>query len=186
MIICSTLPFLKDAKEIFTLFVMFNNSLIGHEDHQTPLVLWFCGLDSAQRSISISITHFDPVTIKTLNLLLIHSHFARTVHRQRASKITYRIVVFFNVFFLSCFVFVFILFYYLSIFIQKPLPYRSGHMQTWTTYRTTKTGRCHRACTPTVYADITHSTKSKTVKTGLKPRLPKMWNIKYANNEYYK
>ena len=78
MIICSTLPFLKDAKEIFTLFVMFNNSLIGHEDHQTPLLLWFCGLDSAQRSISISITHFDPVTIKTLNLL-IHSHFARIV-----------------------------------------------------------------------------------------------------------
>ena len=84
MIICSTLPFLKDAKEIFTLFVMFNNSLIGHEDHQTPLLLWFCGLDSAQRSISISITHFDPVTIKTLNLL-IHSHFARIVHRQRVS-----------------------------------------------------------------------------------------------------
>ena len=44
MIICSTLPFLKDAKEIFTLFVMFNNSLIGHEDHQIPCYYGFVDL----------------------------------------------------------------------------------------------------------------------------------------------
>ena len=106
MIICSTLPFLKDAKGIFILVIMFNNSYIESVMKTIRLPCYFCGLDSAQRSISISITHFDPVAIKTLNLL-IHSHFARIVHRQRASKITYRIVVFFNVFFLVLFLFLY-------------------------------------------------------------------------------
>ena len=114
MIICSTLPFLKDAKGIFTLFViMFNNSYIESVMKTIRLPCYFCGLDSAQRSISISITHFDPVTMKTSHLL-IHSHFARILHRQRASKITYRIVVFFNFLFLVLFLFlyIFLLFVY--------------------------------------------------------------------------
>ena len=123
MIICSTLPFLKDAKGIFTLFViMFNNSYIESVMKTIRLPCYFCGLDSAQRSISISITHFDPVTMKTSHLL-IHSHFARILHRQRASKITYRIVVFFNFLFLVLFLFLYIFLLFVYFYTEtSPLP----------------------------------------------------------------
>ena len=43
---------------------------------------------------------------------------------------------------------------------------------------TNKNGKVHRACASTVYADINHSAKRK-VKTGFRPRLPVMWDIKY-------
>ena len=128
MIICSILPFLKDAKGIFTLFViMFNNSYIESVMKTIRLPCYFCGLDSAQRSISISITHFDPVTIKTLNLL-IHSHFARIVDRQKAFILTYRIVVFFNVSFL-------VLFLFLYCFIICLFLYRNLSLTAVATYR---------------------------------------------------
>ena len=86
------------------------------------LAIWFCGLDSAQRSISISITHFDPVTMKTSHLL-VHSHFARILHRQRASKITYRIVVFFNFLFLVLVLFLYIFLLFVYFYAEtSPLP----------------------------------------------------------------
>ena len=65
-------------------------------------------------------------------------------------------------------------------FIQKPLPYCSGRLMyaDMSHLPTNKNGKVHRACTSTVYADINHSAKRK-VKTGFKPRIPTMWNIKY-------
>ena len=122
MIICSTLPFLKDAKGIFILVIMFNNSYIESVMKTIRLPCYFCGLDSAQRSISISITHFDPVTMKTSHLL-VHSHFARILHRQRASKITYRIVVFFNFLFLVLVLFLYIFLLFVYFYAEtSPLP----------------------------------------------------------------
>ena len=86
---------------------------------------------------------------------------------------------------LECFVFVFRFLYYyyfffFFFFIQKPLPYCSGHLMyaDMSHLPTNKNGKVHRACASTVYADINHSAKRK-VKTGFKPRLPTMWNIKY-------
>ena len=121
MIICSTLPFLKDAKGIFTLFViMFNNSYIESVMKTIRLPCYFCGLDSAQRSISISITHFDPVAIKTFNLL-IHSHFARIVHRHETfqnnlqNRCLFLMFSFFLVLFLFLYCFIICLFLYRNL-----------------------------------------------------------------------
>ena len=85
----------KDARGIFTPFIMFNDSFIESVmktiglSRYMVLWTWQC------RTFNQHFYHFDAVTMKTWHLF-IHSHFVRILHRQRASKINCRFLDFSN------------------------------------------------------------------------------------------
>ena len=85
----------KDARGIFTPFVMFNDSFMESvmKTIRFPcyMVLWTWQCTTFNQHFY----HSDAVTMKTWHLF-IHSHFVRTLHRQRASKINCKILDFSN------------------------------------------------------------------------------------------
>ena len=149
----------------------------------------FCGLDKAQRSIAFlafwcSICcGYRPLNqqIDNIHSFIFCKDFAPSMKLPLVNKLQDNFKSR-----LECFVFVFRFLYYyyyfffIFFFIQKPLPYCSGRLMyaDMSHLPTNKNGKVHRACASTVYADINHSAKRK-VKTGFKPRIPTMWNIKY-------
>ena len=95
MIICSTLPCLRMLGEflhpLLCLTIFSWNRLWRPSD---SLAIWFCGPGQCT-TFNQHFYHSDAVTMKTWHLF-IHSHFVRTLHRQRASKINCRILDFSN------------------------------------------------------------------------------------------
>ena len=85
----------KDARGIFTPFIMFNDSFIESVMKTIGLpcymVLWHWQCTTFNQHFY----HFDAVTTKTWHLF-IHSHFVRILHHERASKINCGILDFSN------------------------------------------------------------------------------------------
>ena len=90
-----TITLFKDARGIFTPFIMFNDSFIESVMKTIGLpcymVLWHWQCTTFNQHFY----HFDAVTTKTWHLF-IHSHFVRILHHERASKINCGILDFSN------------------------------------------------------------------------------------------